>query len=220
MNAPVLLRFEAVDLEVYLRPRWSDLVRLRAYGPARVVLQGVTLALRAGERVAVLGANGAGKTTLLRAAAGLLLPAAGRLEVVGRTALGVADERTFQRRLSVRAHLEFMADLLDTPRAEVAPLLDATGLGPYAHLPAEACSGGVRARLGLARSLLGAPPVLLLDEIERGLDVEGRAELAALLREERPGLVVYATHDPTLAALASRTLRVEAGRVSEVASWA
>lgn len=220
MNSPVLLRFEAVDLEVYPRPRWSDLARLRAYGTARTVLQGVTLALRAGERVAVLGANGAGKTTLLRAAAGLLLPASGRLEVAGRAALGVADERTFQRRLSVRAHLEFMADLLDTPREEIAPLLESTGLGPYAHLPAEACSGGVRARLGLARSLLGSPAVLLLDEIERGLDAEGRAELAALLRVESAGVVVYATHDPALAALASRTLRVEAGRVNEVAAWA
>jgi ABC-type multidrug transport system ATPase subunit len=220
MNSPALLRFEAVDLDVYPRPRWSDLARLRAYGPGRAVLRGVTLTLDARERVALLGANGAGKTTLLRAAAGLLLPTSGQLHVAGRAALGVADERTFQRRLSVRAHLEFMADLLGTPREEIAPLLDSTGLGPYAQLPAEACSGGVRARLGLARSLLGSPSVLLLDEIERGLDAGGRRDLAALLQAERSGLVVFATHDPALAALATRTLRVESGQVDEVASWA
>jgi energy-coupling factor transporter ATP-binding protein EcfA2 len=56
--------------------------------------------------------------------------------------------------------------------------------------------------------------VLLLDEVERGLDAEGRAALAARLSARDPSLVVYATHDTALAALATRVLRVDAGRVT------
>jgi len=214
MTAPACLEFSGVDLEVCARAGLGDLARLRLTGPARRVLEGVNLKLYAGQRVALLGANGAGKTTLLRAAAGVLSPARGVVRVTGRVGWGVADDRAFHRRLTVRAHLALACALLDAPSHEVDRVAAACALASALDQPVEALSTGVRARAALARALVGAPEVLLLDEVERGLDSVGRAALAERLSTPAGGLVLFATHDAQLAALASHVLRVEAGRVA------
>lgn len=184
--------------------------------PARIALAGVDLTLEAGEMVAVVGANGAGKSTLLRVAAGLVAPRRGRVESTVRPALGVADQRSFYWRLSVRENLRFFAALERSPAARVDALLDSVGLAADRDLPVRACSTGMRARLGLARALLGDPRVLLLDEVERGLDAGARAELRQRLASwrapDRAALV--ATHDLDAAgAPFTRAIALDAGRV-------
>ncbi|MGH2855923.1 MAG: ABC transporter ATP-binding protein [Solirubrobacteraceae bacterium] len=170
-------------------------------GPA--ILRGVSLSLKPGERVALMGRNGAGKSTLLRHAAGLMAPSRGRVRSAGRVAL----------------LLQHPADYLvhETVAAE-APVaaLAAVGLdGPAvaARNPRD-LSGGERQRLALAvvlGDLTDPPAVLCLDEPTRGMDRDDRQRLVELLA----GLscaVLVATHDPELAAaLATRVVLLADG---------
>lgn len=174
------------------------------------VLRGVDLTLDTGERVALLGANGAGKTTLLRILAGLTRPGGGRVTLDG---LDLREQtREVQRRVGFVAHQPYLYDdltalenllffarmyALERPGPRAQTLLQRVGLGRKARERAGSLSRGQLQRLALARALLHAPDLLLLDEPETGLDQEGLALLAELLREhhERGGTLLFTTHD-------------------------
>lgn len=184
------------------------------YG-SRTVLGPLDLVLEAGESLAVLGENGSGKTTLLRLLATAARPAAGRLRMLG---LDAAVERTELRRrigylgdspghypaLSARENLEFFAVLHGVDRSRVQAALDLAGLAGVAERRAAELSRGMAQRLGLARAVLHAPQLLILDEPDAGLDEEGRGVLARIAEGRS---LVLATHDRELAAqLCGRTL--------------
>ena len=198
-----------------LRVAWA-----RPGEPVRAILDGVDLTLAPGEVVGLLGANGAGKSTLLRVLAGLVAPSAGTVvfdPAAGRPVLGTGDERSFHWRLSLRENLKFFAALEGAPDPDrgVDAMLVQVGLGEARDVPVRACSSGMRARLGLARALLGGRHVLLFDEIERGLDTHGRALLHGLMGEPvRSRAVLMATHDPTVAPFLTRALVLENGRIT------
>jgi energy-coupling factor transport system ATP-binding protein len=177
-------------------------------GPA--ILRGVTLELRAGESVALMGRNGAGKSTLLRHAAGLLEPTRGRVERTGRVALMLQNPGDYfiHERVAEEASAEAIAEM---------------GLAGLVERNPRDLSGGERQRLALA-IVAGAalpvstssPVVLALDEPTRGMDREAKGELAAELRRRAEGgqAVVVATHDPEFAAAcAARTVLLADGRV-------
>lgn len=213
-------------------------VRARAvhkrFGPVEA-LRGVDLGVRQGEVVALLGANGAGKSTLLRILATLVTPDTGSVEVAGHDAvragravrasvgLLLSEERSWYVRLSGRRNLEFFAALRGLRGAPAARraglLLDRVGLTAAADRPVAGYSAGMRARLAMARALLGDPAVLLLDEATRSLDAESVERLGDLIGEathERRAAVVLATHDESFAsALGARTVTLDAGRVRE-----
>jgi ABC-type multidrug transport system ATPase subunit len=180
----------------------------RSFG-ARTVLHELSLSLRRGDRLAVLGRNGAGKTTLLRCVAGSLLPSSGSVEVCGRAPsrpearaqIGAVlpGERSFALRLSGRENLRFFARLrLGGGRAEreVEALAEELALHDVLARRVSACSSGMVQQLGLARALIGAPAVLVLDEPTRSLDAAAAGRLWAAL-DRRPELtVLIATHRP------------------------
>lgn len=181
----------------------------KAFG-LRPVLRGVTLTLAAGERMALLGANGAGKTTLLRILAGLTRPGDGRVTIGGldlceqarevqRTVGFVAHQPYLYAELSAQENLLFFARMygLKQPRERAEMLLQRVGLSRWGRERVAAFSRGQLQRLALARALLHAPTLLLLDEPETGLDQEGLALLADLLREHRArgGTLLFTTHD-------------------------
>ena len=139
----------------------------------RAVLAGVSLAVGAGEMVALVGETGAGKTTLLRICAGLLSPDEGRVTVRGRIGYcpqqpGVLDL------LSADDHLGLFGAGMDMPReralSEGHRLLGELGFPPGERALVREFSGGARQKLNLALALLGDPPVLLLDEPYQGFD--------------------------------------------------
>jgi ABC-2 type transport system ATP-binding protein len=152
------------------------------------VLSDVDLTVESGEVRGLLGPNGAGKTTLLRIVAGLVDSSAGDVTVLGRdwrkdrrwlqSKIGwvPAGERSFYMRLSGMENLVFFCRLhgysLRVARRESERLLEVVGLSAASRKRVGLYSHGMQRRLALARSLIGNPPLLILDEVTSGLDPE------------------------------------------------
>jgi len=156
----------------------------------RAVLRGIDLALRPGERVALMGRNGAGKSTLLRHANGLLQPTRGRVRAAGRVALLLQHPGDV-----------IVADRVD---GELDPeTLRRAGLDHLADRHPRDLSGGERQRLALAIVTSGGdrPAAVCLDEPTRGMDRFHKAHLAETLRGYADDgiAVLVATHDPEFA---------------------
>lgn len=166
----------------------------------RLVLRDLCLALPAGGAAVLTGPNGAGKSSALRLLAGLATPAGGRLsfdgsdDLAGKTALlGHLD--AIKPGLSVIDNLAFAASL---SAGNAQDALARMGLGGLAALPARLLSAGQRRRLALARLLLSAAPLWLLDEPSVGLDHAAITRLGEALAMHRAagGVVVASTHVP------------------------
>ncbi|MFE3451555.1 ribosomal protection-like ABC-F family protein [Nonomuraea sp. NPDC059194] len=215
----------------------------KSYGD-RLVLDHVSLAVRPGERVGIVGENGSGKSTLLRIMAGVDSPDEGMVISTGAGYLGqrldlagdhtvqqaidaaLADLREMERAMQAAAEAEDMArygDLLTAFEARGGYEADARvdkslhGLG-LAHLGRErrldSLSGGEQARLGLACLLAAAPETMLLDEPTNHLDAASTAWLEERLREHR-GTVVAVSHDRAFLDIVSTAIiEVDAGGVT------
>jgi len=206
----------------------------REFG-GRAVLRGIDFAVAPGDVVALLGPNGAGKTTLLRLLGGLLRPTAGEIVVGGsldprsreaRSRIGfVGHESGCYLDLTGLENLVFHADLHRIPDASVrvSELLAWTALGDAGDRPTRTYSRGMLQRLALARALLHAPDVLLLDEPFTGLDPTGAASLVRLLGElARAGhAVIMTVHDVApVAGVLTRAAIVHRGRLEWIADAA
>lgn len=182
----------------------------------RRLIENLSLKVTAGEALEIRGPNGTGKTTLLRAIAGFLEPVAGTIALTGSDADATVGEQCHfighlngvRASLTVAENARFWADFLGPGGAPDAAL-ERIGLGALADIPTRYLSAGQRRRLGLARLLLAARPLWLLDEPTVSLDQEGVATLAAIAGEHlsRGGLIVAATHLP-LAIRGARELRL------------
>ena len=202
--------------------------------PTAVALAGVSLEVREGETLALLGANGAGKSTLLRIIATLLVPTSGHARVAGhdtvqhsrdvRRRLGyhAGTDHGFYARLTARENLLFFGqlNLLSSSAAEqrILQLAEQFELGEALDRQVRTLSTGTVQRLSLARALLHQPSVLLLDEPTRSLDAIAAAEFRRFLKSEvlRNGQtsLLFASH--TLAEvelLADRVAVIDSGRL-------
>lgn len=188
------------------------------------------LAVAAGARVAVIGPSGAGKSTLLLAIAGFVAPAAGRILWAGRDLRPLApgerpvsilfqDQNLFPHlTVAENVGLGLRPDLRlsRAERAQVSAALARVGLqGMEGRRPA-ALSGGEQGRVALARTLLRARPLLLLDEPFAALGPALKADMLALVEEivaESGATLLMVTHDPQDArAIAPETILVAEGR--------
>jgi ABC-2 type transport system ATP-binding protein len=160
-------------------------------------LAGLDLVAESGRVVAVLGPNGAGKTTFVRSLATLVRPDAGTLRVAGidalrhpdqvRRVIGLAGQfAAVEEAMTGRENLRMVARLFGHGRRRAADnaaiVLDQLGLTAAADRLVRTYSGGMRRRLDLGASLVGAPRVLLLDEPTTGLDPRSRNELWEAIR--------------------------------------
>lgn len=198
------------------------------------VLRGISLAVEAGETLALLGPSGCGKTTLLRVLAGLEAPDAGHLRFDGQDLAGLPAHRRgfglmFQDyalfpHLTVRGNVAFGLRMQGLPSEALRRGTDAAlaqvGLSALAERDVAALSGGERQRVALARCLAPRPRLLMLDEPLAALDRPLRDALLAELREilEGAGLTaLYVTHDQAEAlAVADRVALMRSGRLEQV----
>jgi len=203
-----------------------------AGGGALEVLRGVSFDLPAGDIVAIVGPSGSGKSTLLNMAAGLLMPDRGRVVVMGQPTDAAVDWSKvgymFQddRLLPWRVAIQNVALALEAgsmPAAErlkrARAVIDLVGLGGFADAYPHQLSGGMRSRVALARSLVGEPDLLLMDEPFSRLDAQTRGSMhRELLRIHamRRMSILFVTHDVEEAVvLADRVVLMSArpGRV-------
>ena len=189
-----------------------DVRGLEVRGGRRVLVEGVSLQVGAGEVLAIAGASGAGKSTLLEAMAGLRSPSSGSVDFAasgGRDARdGVAvgfvpQDDIIHRDLPLRASLRFAARLrlpgtCSTEEIDrvVEFTLEQLELGTSGDVRVGSLSGGQRKRASIATELLAHPDVIFLDEPTSGLDPATAAEVIRVLRRlaERGTTVVFTTH--------------------------
>lgn len=199
----------------------------KAFGPWRA-LAGVSLSVAAGEAVLLVGRNGAGKTTLLRVTTGFLDPDAGTVTVDGlpmATRRAAAQQRIgylpehapAPHELTVREHLRFRARLKGASALSVDKALAEADIVAEAGRPIGALSKGFRQRVGLADALLGAPPLLVLDEPTSGMDpIQTRQlceKLSAAAKERGCAVLVSSHAVADLEPLAQRVVVLAKGLV-------
>lgn len=199
----------------------------KAYGPVTII-EGFDLTVHAGEAVALTGRNGAGKSTVLRCLVGADRPDDGTVTVCGtrmsetnpdirRTVATVIDDLDFFPDLSVVEHLDLLARAhgIHDPDALVDEVLEEVQLVPQASQLPSTLSSGQRRRLALATAFVRPRRLLVLDEPEQRLDVEGVAWLGRRLKSDlADGLaIVLASHEPSLLeAIGAREVRLGGAR--------
>jgi heme ABC exporter ATP-binding subunit CcmA len=188
-------------------------------------LRQVSVNFKPGRCYVVIGENGAGKSTLLRLLAGLLRPSFGRVTVFGslepheaRARIGyMSHAAMLYDELTAQENLRYFANLYQD-RACLAPeeALRRVGLDPMLDRPLGQYSQGMRQRTSLARVLLSAPELLLLDEPFSNMDVDSARQMVTLLAGFRQAnrTIVLTTHQREQAAsIADGVLALHAGRV-------
>lgn len=200
------------------------------YPGGQEVLKDVSLDLKEGEFVAILGENGAGKSTLLKQITGMLKPGRGRVQVLGKDIgkNGFKEIRRFSAYLSQNPNDYLFQDTVEDEllftlknfgledQSAVDEMLEKFHLARYRHTNPRDLSSGERQRVALASVLVTGPGLIILDEPTRGVDFRLKAELGRLLQKEteKGGTVIVVTHDVEFAAeFAVRAVMMFSGRI-------
>lgn len=216
----------------------KKVTRAYAHGTRTILaLHDVSLHIRAGEFLSVMGPSGSGKSTLLNLMGGLDQPSSGEIFIDGKPLHGISDdELTLIRRRRVGFIFQFfnllpiltaeenvgLPLLLEgVPFSKVRPkaeaLLRKVGLGDRTGHRPEQLSGGEMQRVAIARALIAGPAVLLADEPTGNLDTRTSTEIFQLMKSlhQEGQTIVMVTHDPKAAAYGTRTVTLRDGSVSE-----
>lgn len=207
-------------------PNAIELIEVSARHGAATVLHGLTVSIPAQQVTALTGHNGSGKSTLLGVLSGAHPPAAGSLRrahagcaalVVQRSEVPDALPITVRQTVAMGrwAHRGAWRRLTREDRAVTERCMARLGVAGLADRRLSTLSGGQRQRVLLAQGLAQQSDLLLLDEPATGLDAEAKAQIAALLAEERARgvTVVHATHDLEDAAGADHRIVLANGRI-------
>lgn len=183
-------------------------------------LQNVTLDLRPGDRLGLIGHNGAGKSTLLRVLSGAYEPTSGRAQVTGSVAsllditMGMDGELTGTENIMLRSLFNGMT--YEEARSSIPDIADFSELGAYLHLPMRTYSSGMTLRLAFAISTTRAPDILLMDELisvgDANFSSKAKARIESLIGHSH--IMVLASHDAsTLRRYCNKAIVLEGGTI-------
>ena len=194
--------------------------RRRVKAKEHVALDGIDLAIEAGEAVALIGPNGSGKSTLLKLAGGILRPTQGMVDVEGRVTALIELGAGFHPEITGRENVLINGMLLGLSRPEVEArlpeILDFAGIGDFIDQPVKTYSSGMYVRLGFAVAVAVDPDVLLIDEVlSVGDEAFTRRCLDRLANMRQAGVtMVLVSHDLDLVeTFADRAVYLREGRI-------
>jgi putative ABC transport system ATP-binding protein len=212
-----------------------DLVKIHHTGKIEVqALRGLNLDITSGELVSIIGPSGSGKSTLLNIIGGLDKATAGTVQVGEKTVTNLSVRQLVDYRRKVVGHIFQNLNLIPTLTAQeniefsmvasgvargkrkqrVQDLLSTVGLQDRAHHKPEELSGGEQQRIAIASALANDAPVLLADEPTGELDTANAriiAEYLVKINRELGKTIIMVTHDPSVARVSTRILRIEDG---------
>ena len=198
-------------------------------------LNGVSLSVRRGEFLAIVGTSGSGKSTLFNILGGLTPPTSGTVQINGRDLTRMSDEdrndlrkRTvgfvFQKynllpTLTAEQNIQIVRNIAGRPTnfdSQFTEILNMLGIAKRMQHKPRALSGGEQQRVAIARAIVNAPAILLADEPTGNLDSKNSDIVLNLLRDLNKRLgqtILMITHNPEAAAYADRTIRMRDGKV-------
>lgn len=203
-------------LKQWFRPSLNPIMEVRA-------LRDVTMSLKSGDRLGVIGQNGAGKSTLLKLLAGIYPPAAGTRHVVGRIsslfdlALGFEMEANGWENIAFRSYLQG-----ETPRSikpKLKEIAEFSELGDFLNTPVRYYSSGMICRLAFAIATAIEPEILLVDEVlsvgDLGFQAKARQRMTDMMHKAQ--IIVMVSHDlGALPSVCDRTIWLENGHIRDI----
>ena len=205
-----IFEFQSTEPEPIKKPSGKDAITVRhlsKYYNDLKAADNVSFSVKEGEIFGFLGPNGAGKTTTIKSILGLIHPDNGDIFVNGvnmrneskepKRFIGYLPEKVaFYDNLTALQNMYFYADMKHAPRAECNPLIIEMGLEHAVNKKVGQFSKGMQQRLGMARALIGNPPILILDEPSGGLDPRGVALVRNKIREmkEKGSSIFVSSH--------------------------
>jgi putative ABC transport system ATP-binding protein len=226
-------------------PDWvvnaSNLVKTYKMGTVDVnALQGVSVRIARSEVVAIMGPSGSGKSTLMNIIGCLDRPTTGEYSLDGEPVAGLSDDQLSLIRnrkvgfvfqsfnllnratalYNVEMPMRYAGKRINQARERARASLESVGLGDRINHKPNELSGGQQQRVAIARALVNDPAILLADEPTGALDSKSGKEIMEILlnlNRDRGTTLIFVTHDPNIAAMTQRTIRIKDGMIEEAA---
>ena len=193
-----------------------------------IAVDHVSLHIKKGSIYGFLGPNGAGKSTTMKMLLGLTAPTDGEFQIDNMTfpndrvrilkeVGSFIESPSFYPNLTGRENLDIIRRILELPASSVDKALELVGLSEFGNRLAKKYSLGMKQRLGLASALLGEPPVLILDEPTRGVDVGAKKEIYQLInkfKQDGLSIIIVSSEMPEVLGMSDRILVMREGRIS------
>lgn len=185
------------------------------------VLKNVSLTVKKGEMVGVIGKNGAGKSTLMKIIAGITFPSSGEVCVKGKVGSFINLNAGFNPDYTGRKNIYYKGMLTGMTEKEIDSIIDDiidfVELGPYFDMPVRTYSSGMSARLGFALAVFSAPDILIIDEVfavgDKAFQEKSRAKTIELFNSGKS--ILFSSHSDTLIRkFCSRVIYIKDGQVA------